>query len=117
MTSLNLTSRSEFLRVRGLRYHLRRWGDARLPLLFLGHGFLDVSATFEPLVAPLLDRWQVIAPDWRGFGHTEWPQEGYWFHDYVADLEAIGCVRGRAGAESSAAAAPASSIARMKSPM
>ena len=39
---------------RGLRYHLRRWGDERLPMLFLGHGFLDVSATFEPLVAPLL---------------------------------------------------------------
>jgi len=89
MTSLNLTSRSEFLRVRGLRYHLRRWGDERLPLLFFGHGFLDVSATFEPLVAPLLDRWQVLAPDWRGFGHTEWPAEGYWFHDYVADLDAI----------------------------
>lgn len=89
MTSLNLTSRSEFLRLRGLRYHLRRWGDPRLPMLFLGHGFLDVSATFEPLVAPLLDRWQVLAPDWRGFGHTEWPQEGYWFHDYVADLDAI----------------------------
>lgn len=89
MTSLTLTSRSEFLRIRGLRYHLRRWGDEGLPMLFLGHGFLDVSATFEPLVAPLLDRWQVIAPDWRGFGHTEWPAEGYWFPDYVADLDAI----------------------------
>lgn len=62
-------------------------------MIFLGHGFLDVSATFEPLVAALLDatqgRYQVLAPDWRGFGHTEWPQDGYWFQDYVADLDAI----------------------------
>lgn len=87
------TSRSEFLHARGLRHHLRRWGAPDRPILFLGHGYLDVSATFEPLVAALMaqtdGRWQVIAPDWRGFGHTEWPQDGYWFQDYVADLEAI----------------------------
>lgn len=82
-------SRSEFIRVRGLRYHVRRWGDPRLPALFLGHGWLDVSATFAPLVQGLVDRWQVLCPDWRGLGHSEWPQDGYWFHDYVADLEAI----------------------------
>jgi pimeloyl-ACP methyl ester carboxylesterase len=82
-------SRSEFLRLRGLRHHLRVWGDDGKPVLFLVHGWLDVSATFAPLVAPLLDRWQVRAPDWRGFGHSEWPQDGYWFQDYVADLDAI----------------------------
>jgi len=84
-----MTSRSEFLRARGLRHHIRVWGADGLPKLFLGHGFLDVSATFQPMVEPLLDRWQVLAPDWRGFGHTEWPQDGYWFQDYVADLDAI----------------------------
>lgn len=82
-------SRSRFLRLRGLRHHVRVWGDDNKPILFLVHGWLDVSATFAPLVAPLLDRWQVRAPDWRGFGHSEWPQDGYWFQDYVADLEAI----------------------------
>lgn len=82
-------SRSEFLRVRGLRYHVRRWGDAALPRLFITHGWLDVSATFQPLVEHLLERWQVLMPDWRGFGYSEWPQDGYWFYDYVADLEAL----------------------------
>jgi pimeloyl-ACP methyl ester carboxylesterase len=82
-------SRSDFLRVRGLRYHVRRWGDRQRPMLLLGHGWLDVSATFQPLVEPLLDRWQVIAPDWRGFGHSQWPQDGYWFQDYLADCDAI----------------------------
>ncbi|MGH8462379.1 MAG: alpha/beta fold hydrolase [Stenotrophobium sp.] len=85
----NRSSHSEFLSVRGLRYHVRRWGDAAAPMIFIGHGWLDVSATFEPLAQALLPRFQVLAPDWRGFGHTQWPQDGYWFHDYVADLEVI----------------------------
>jgi pimeloyl-ACP methyl ester carboxylesterase len=93
MTSLIPTSRSEFLRARGLRHHVRRWGSADAAPLFLGHGYLDVSASFEPLATELVrlgaGRWQVLAPDWRGFGYSEWPQDGYWFQDYVADLDAI----------------------------
>jgi pimeloyl-ACP methyl ester carboxylesterase len=91
-----VSSHSDYLRVRGLRYHVRRWGasarradGSELPKIFLLHGFLDVSASFQYLVEPLLDRWQVLAPDLRGFGFTEWPAQGYWFQDYVADLEAI----------------------------
>lgn len=85
----NLPSRSEFVRIRGLRTHVRRWGDVAAPAVFLGHGWLDVSATFQDLVQPLLARHQVLAPDWRGFGHSQWPRDGYWFPDYVADLEAL----------------------------
>jgi pimeloyl-ACP methyl ester carboxylesterase len=86
---MTAASRSDFLPVRGLRYHVRRWGDPDKPLLILGHGWLDVSATFQYLVQPLLSVCQVACPDWRGFGHSQWPQDGYWFHDYVADLEVI----------------------------
>lgn len=83
------SSRSDFLNVRGLRYHVRRWGVAQAPAVFLCHGWLDVSATWGPMAQALLPQFQVLAPDWRGFGHTQWPQDGYWFQDYVADLEAI----------------------------
>ncbi|MGH8444934.1 MAG: alpha/beta fold hydrolase [Solimonas sp.] len=83
------TSRSEFVRARGLRHHIRRWGDPGRPLLVLGHGFLDASATFEDLVQPLLAVCQVLAPDWRGLGYSEWPADGYWFADYVADLDVL----------------------------
>ncbi|MEW6167619.1 MAG: alpha/beta hydrolase [Pseudomonadota bacterium] len=86
---MNSSSRSDFVRARGLYHHVRRWGDRDRPLLFLGHGWLDVSATFHDLVQPLLCVCQVLAPDWRGFGHTQRPRDGYWFPDYVADLEAL----------------------------
>jgi len=90
---MNLTpfseSRSEFIRVRGLRYHVRRWGDPAAPKVFLLHGFLDVSATWQPVAEGLLPRFQVLSPDLRGFGFTEWPQDGYWFQDYVGDLQFI----------------------------
>lgn len=86
---MNFDSRSEFVQLRGLRFHLRRWGTPEAPMLFLLHGWLDVSASFQDLVAPLLPDHQVLAPDLRGFGLTEWPQDGYWFPDYVADLEAL----------------------------
>ncbi len=82
-------SRSEFITIRGLRYHIRRWGNPQAPALFLGHGWLDVSATFHYVAQALLPQFQILAPDWRGFGHSQWPQDGYWFHDYVADLEGI----------------------------
>lgn len=75
--------------MRGLRYHVRRWGDPAAPKVFLLHGFLDVSATWQPVAEGLLPRFQVLAPDLRGFGYTEWPQDGYWFPDYVGDLQFI----------------------------
>ena len=83
------TSRSEFVRIRGLRYHVRHWGEPGQPILFLLHGLLDASATFAELVQPLRGVCRVIAPDWRGFGHSEWPADGYWFPDYVADFDAL----------------------------
>jgi len=82
-------SRSEFHVIRGLRYHVRMWGDAGAPRLFLLHGWMDVSASFQFLVDGFAREWCAIAPDWRGFGLSEWAREGYWFPDYYADLEAL----------------------------
>ncbi|TYC54527.1 alpha/beta hydrolase [Zoogloea oleivorans] len=82
-------SRSRFLDVRGLRYHLREWGVEGAPKIFLLHGWMDVSASFQFIVDELKADWHVIAPDWRGFGLTEWHGDSYWFPDYFADLDAI----------------------------
>lgn len=82
-------SRSEFLDVRGLRHHVRRWGPPDAPRLYLLHGLLDVSASMQLMVDAFARDWNIVAPDWRGCGLTQWPQDGYWFPDYVADLEAL----------------------------
>jgi pimeloyl-ACP methyl ester carboxylesterase len=88
------SSESLFLPVRGLRYHVRRWpasspsaGARKLVLL---HGWMDVSASFQFLVDALRGEWDVYAPDWRGYGLTEWGKaDCYWFPDYIADLEEV----------------------------
>jgi pimeloyl-ACP methyl ester carboxylesterase len=33
--------------------------------------------------------WRIVAPDWRGHGKSERAPQGYWFPDYLADLDAI----------------------------
>ncbi len=83
-------SRSEFIAVRGLRYHVLHWGAEDAPKLFMLHGWMDVAASFQFVVDALKGNWHVIAPDWRGFGLSERPQlDTYWFPDYVGDLDAI----------------------------
>jgi pimeloyl-ACP methyl ester carboxylesterase len=83
-------SRSEFLSVRGLRLHVRHWGREGAPKLFMAHGWMDMSASFQFVVDALAGDWHVIAPDWRGFGLSDRSgADTYWYPDYLADLEAI----------------------------
>lgn len=83
-------SRSRFIQARGLRHHVRSWGNPALPPLVMMHGWMDVSASFQFVVDCFARERHVIAPDWRGFGLTERTREAcYWFPDYLADLEAL----------------------------
>ena len=86
------TPRHEILRVRGLDLHLTRWGpqssDSAAPV-FLLHGWADTGDTFQFMVDAFRADWPLVALDWRGFGRSEWAREGYWFPDYLADLDAL----------------------------
>jgi pimeloyl-ACP methyl ester carboxylesterase len=87
-------SESLFFEIRGLRYHVRRWPGSGSPdasrRMVLLHGWMDVSASFQFLVDALDAKWEVFAPDWRGYGLTDWVKaDAYWFHDYVADLDQV----------------------------
>ena len=82
-------SSSQIVLIRDLAYHVRTWGEADAPKLFMLHGWMDVGASFQFLVDALQRDWYVIAPDWRGFGKSAWCADGYWFADYIADLEAL----------------------------
>jgi pimeloyl-ACP methyl ester carboxylesterase len=83
------SSQTNFHDVRGVRYHVRTWGDPSHPRFFLLHGWMDVSASFQFVVDSLERDWHVIAPDWRGFGLSGWARDGYWFPDYYADLDQL----------------------------
>ena len=94
-------SRSEFVPIRGLNYHVRIWeksGDSisTLAPLVLLHGWMDVAASYQFMVDAFSQAFAagrtIIAPDWRGFGQTtaigtDRPVDNYWFPDYLADLD------------------------------
>ena len=82
-------SEPRYFDIRGLRYHVRRWpgSGARVVLL---HGWMDVSASFQFLADALPADWDLYAPDWRGYGLTQWSgADCYWFPDYMADLDRL----------------------------
>ena len=83
-------SRSEFVPIRNLRYHVRTWGEpgaGKVPLVMV-HGWMDVGASWQFVVDALADDHYVVAPDWRGYGLTQSPAaDNYWFPDYLADLD------------------------------
>lgn len=79
----------EDLMLRGLRHRVIRWGPPSAAPIVLLHGFLDVADTWQFLVDELPDDWSFVGLDWRGFGGSEWQPGGYWFTDYLADLEAL----------------------------
>jgi pimeloyl-ACP methyl ester carboxylesterase len=82
-------SRSERIPVGAIHYNVRHWGPPGAPLLFLLHGWMDSSPTFQFVVEALGGEWHVIAPDWRGYGASTWLGRPYWFADYYADLDAL----------------------------
>jgi pimeloyl-ACP methyl ester carboxylesterase len=87
-----IPSRSNFASLRQRRVHWRAWGNDDAPVVVMVHGWMDTSYTFQYVANVLADSFRILAPDLRGFGNTEWSREnasGYWFHDYIADLDAF----------------------------
>lgn len=90
MYQVKKTARSEFVRIRNLKYHVLVWGEpgaGKVPLIMV-HGWMDVAASYQFVVDAFAQDHYVIAPDWRGYGLTETPPvDNYWFPDYLADLD------------------------------
>jgi pimeloyl-ACP methyl ester carboxylesterase len=84
----------------GLSIFYREAGPKDTPTLLLLHGLPSSSRMFEPLFARLSDRYHLIAPDYPGFGHSDWPDPkkfAYTF-DHLAEImnhftEALGLSR------------------------
>jgi pimeloyl-ACP methyl ester carboxylesterase len=92
MYPIQKLSRSEFVPIRHLSYHVLQWGTPspdKTPLVMV-HGWMDVAASFQFVIDALKDDHWVIAPDWRGFGLTDTPDtDNFFFPDYLADLDQL----------------------------
>ncbi|HEY1944001.1 MAG TPA: alpha/beta hydrolase [Roseiarcus sp.] len=79
----------------GCAFHVARAGRGR-PLLLL-HGWPEFWLTWEPVMTRLAGRFQLIAPDLRGFGDSEKPAGPFGPQDHAADmlalLDALGLAR------------------------
>jgi pimeloyl-ACP methyl ester carboxylesterase len=88
------------IQVDGLSIFYREAGPKDAPTLLLLHGLASSSRTFEPLFSRLSDRYPLVAPDYPGFGHSDWPDPkkfAYRF-DHIAEImnhftEALGLSR------------------------
>jgi pimeloyl-ACP methyl ester carboxylesterase len=64
----------------------REAGPKDAPTILLLHGLPSSSRMFEPLFTRLSDRYHLVAPDYPGFGHSDWPdpkQFAYTFDHYA----------------------------------
>jgi pimeloyl-ACP methyl ester carboxylesterase len=76
------------VKVDGLSIFYREAGPKDAPTLLLLHGFPSSSRMFESLFARLSDHYHLVAPDYPGFGHSDWPgtkQFDYTF-DHIASV-------------------------------
>jgi pimeloyl-ACP methyl ester carboxylesterase len=70
-------------KVNGLTIFYREAGQKDAPTILLLHGLPSSSRMFEPLLARLSDKYHLIAPDYPGFGHSDWPNTKQF--DYTFD--------------------------------
>ena len=61
------------VKVDGLSIFYREAGPKDAPAVLLLHGLPSSSRMYEPLFSRLADRYHLIAPDYLGFGHSDWP--------------------------------------------
>src|ERR1035438_5368605 len=74
--------------VEGISIFYREAGPKSAPTILLLHGLPSSSRLFQPLVKRLADNYHLVAPDYPGFGHSDWPdpkQFAYTF-DHIAQL-------------------------------
>jgi len=58
----------------GLTIFYREAGAKDAPTILLLHGLPSSSRMFESLFARLSGRYHLVAPDYPGFGHSDWPK-------------------------------------------
>jgi pimeloyl-ACP methyl ester carboxylesterase len=72
----------------GLSIFYREAGPKEAPTVLLLHGLPSSSRMFEPLLTRLSDRYHLVAPDYPGFGHSDWPDPKTFLYtfDHYAEI-------------------------------
>jgi pimeloyl-ACP methyl ester carboxylesterase len=76
------------VKVEGVSIFYREAGPKNASTILLLHGLPSSSRMFQPLLTRLADHYHLVAPDYPGFGHSDWPdpkQFDYTF-DHIAQL-------------------------------
>ncbi len=76
------------VKVDGLSIFYREAGPKDAPTILLLHGLPSSSRMFQSLLTRLADNYHLVAPDYPGFGHSDWPdpkQFDYTF-DHIASV-------------------------------
>src|SRR5438132_2896510 len=88
------------IQIAGLSIFYREAGPKDAPTLLMLHGLPSSYRMFEPLFSRLSDRYHLIAPDYPGFGHSDWPDPKQFVYtfDHIAETmnhftEALGLSR------------------------
>jgi pimeloyl-ACP methyl ester carboxylesterase len=76
------------IHIDGLSIFYREAGRKDAPIILLLHGLPSSSRMFQPLLTRLADNYHLVAPDYPGYGHSDWPdpkQFDYTF-DHIASV-------------------------------
>jgi len=76
------------IQIDGLSIFYREAGRKDAPTILLLHGLPSSSRMFQPLLTRLADNYHLVAPDYPGYGHSDWPdpkQFDYTF-DHIASV-------------------------------
>jgi pimeloyl-ACP methyl ester carboxylesterase len=76
------------IKVDGISIFYREAGPKDAPVILLLHGLPSSSRMFEPLFSRLSNQYHLIAPDYPGFGHSDWPnpKEFAYTFDHIAAI-------------------------------
>jgi len=69
--------------VDGLSIFYREAGPKDAPTILFLHGLPSSSRMFQPLLTRLADNYHLVAPDYPGYGHSDWPNPKQF--DYTFD--------------------------------
>ena len=91
--------RESYLKVNGIRLFVRKSDNINAPPIVLLHGYPQTSAMWHKVAPMLLDNFQVICPELRGYGRSEKPSSDKFHETYSKRIMAnkIGAMMNQLG--------------------